>query len=195
MDELLQEFLSETGEHLDTVDRELVRFEQEPNNTDILRNIFRLVHTVKGTCGFIGLPRLEALTHAAESVMGQFRDGASVSMEGFTHLIPHAAGHEAIRQGRKRLTLIRMTPDLIYDQMIGMGMVRKIVFSYLGNPGVGLLRRAAGRSDAVRRLFQQAGEQPLELTRMRGEHVIHVEHRAQLLGIVAEDRDGVGVYD
>ena len=84
MDELLQEFLSETGEHLDTVDRELVRFEQEPNNTDILRNIFRLVHTVKGTCGFIGLPRLEALTHAAESVMGQFRDGASVSSSAVT---------------------------------------------------------------------------------------------------------------
>ncbi len=78
MDELLQEFLTETGENLDTVDRELVRFEQDPNDRDILRNIFRLVHTVKGTCGFIGLPRLEALTHAAESVMGQFRDGATV---------------------------------------------------------------------------------------------------------------------
>ncbi|WP_332693533.1 hybrid sensor histidine kinase/response regulator [Bosea sp. (in: a-proteobacteria)] len=87
MDELLQEFLSETGEHLDTVDRELVRFEQEPNNTDILRNIFRLVHTVKGTCGFIGLPRLEALTHAAESVMGQFRDGASVSSTAVTAIL------------------------------------------------------------------------------------------------------------
>ncbi len=78
MDELLQEFLTETGENLDTVDRELVRFEQDPNDRDILRNIFRLVHTVKGTCGFIGLPRLEALTHAAESVIGQFRDGATV---------------------------------------------------------------------------------------------------------------------
>ena len=66
------------------VDRELVRFEQEPNNGDILRNIFRLVHTVKGTCGFIGLPRLEALTHAAESVIGQFRDGASVSSSAVT---------------------------------------------------------------------------------------------------------------
>ncbi|KPF62536.1 ATPase [Bosea sp. AAP35] len=79
MDDLLQEFLTETGENLDTVDRELVRFEQEPNNRDILGNIFRLVHTVKGTCGFIGLPRLEALTHAAESLIGQFRDGATVS--------------------------------------------------------------------------------------------------------------------
>ncbi len=79
MDDLLQEFLGETGEHLDTVDRELVRFEQDPNNREILRTIFRLVHTVKGTCGFIGLPRLEALTHAAESVIGQFRDGATVN--------------------------------------------------------------------------------------------------------------------
>src|SRR6478735_5118646 len=87
MDELLQEFLGETGEHLDTVDRELVRFEQEPNNREILRNIFRLVHTVKGTCGFIGLPRLEALTHAAESVIGQFRDGATVKPSAVTAIL------------------------------------------------------------------------------------------------------------
>lgn len=87
MDELLQEFLNETGESIDTVDRELVRFEQEPNNRDILNNIFRLVHTVKGTCGFIGLPRLEALTHAAESVMGQLRDGATVNALGVTAIL------------------------------------------------------------------------------------------------------------
>src|SRR5262247_4235326 len=72
MDELLREFLTETGESLDVVDVELVRFEQEPNNTKILDNIFRLVHTIKGTCGFLGLPRLEALTHAAETLMGNF---------------------------------------------------------------------------------------------------------------------------
>ncbi|WP_089174310.1 chemotaxis protein CheW [Bosea sp. AS-1] len=87
MDELLQEFLTETGENLDTVDRELVRFEQNPNDRDILRNIFRLVHTVKGTCGFIGLPRLEALTHAAESVIGQFRDGATVKPSAVTAIL------------------------------------------------------------------------------------------------------------
>jgi len=75
MDELLREFLTETGESLDVVDVELVRFEQEPNNTKILDNIFRLVHTIKGTCGFLGLPRLEALTHAAETLMGNFRGG------------------------------------------------------------------------------------------------------------------------
>ena len=87
MDELLQEFLNETGESIDTVDRELVRFEQEPNNREILNNIFRLVHTVKGTCGFIGLPRLEALTHAAESVMGQLREGATVNALAVTAIL------------------------------------------------------------------------------------------------------------
>src|SRR3954454_20293090 len=68
-------------------------------------------------------------------------DGDTVALEGFTHLIPHAAGHELIRQGRRELTLVRMTPDVIYDQMIGMGCARKLVFSWGGNPGVGSLRR------------------------------------------------------
>ncbi|HLF44377.1 MAG TPA: CoA-transferase [Acidimicrobiia bacterium] len=68
-------------------------------------------------------------------------DGATVAMEGFTHLIPFAAGHEMIRQGKKDLTLVRMTPDVIYDQMIGMGLARKLVFSWGGNPGVGSLHR------------------------------------------------------
>jgi two-component system chemotaxis sensor kinase CheA len=81
MEDLLKEFLTETSESLDVVDVELVRFEQEPNNAEILGRIFRLVHTIKGTCGFIGLPRLEALAHAAETVMGKFRDGASVTPE------------------------------------------------------------------------------------------------------------------
>jgi two-component system, chemotaxis family, sensor kinase CheA len=81
MDELLRDFLTETNESIDVVDVELVRFEHDPNNAKILDNIFRLVHTVKGTCGFLGLPRLEALTHAAESLMGNFRDGAAVTGE------------------------------------------------------------------------------------------------------------------
>ena len=76
MDELLRDFLTETHESIDVVDVELVRFEQDPNNAKILNNIFRLVHTIKGTCGFLNLPRLEALTHAAEALMGKFRDGA-----------------------------------------------------------------------------------------------------------------------
>ncbi|MCA1298195.1 hybrid sensor histidine kinase/response regulator [Stappia indica] len=81
MDDLLSEFLTETNESLDVVDVELVKFEQEPNNAKILDNIFRLVHTIKGTCGFLGLPRLEALAHAAETLMGKFRDGAPVTQE------------------------------------------------------------------------------------------------------------------
>jgi glutaconate CoA-transferase subunit A len=76
-----------------------------------------------------------------EAVAENLRDGDTVAFEGFTHLIPHAAAHEVIRQGRKDLTLIRMTPDIIYDQLIGMGLARKVIFSYAGNPGVGLLRR------------------------------------------------------
>jgi glutaconate CoA-transferase, subunit A len=69
------------------------------------------------------------------------KDGDSIALEGFTHLIPFAAGHEIIRQRRRDLTLIRMTPDLIYDQLIGMGAARKLVFSWGGNPGVGSLHR------------------------------------------------------
>src|SRR6266480_3108115 len=68
-------------------------------------------------------------------------DGDVVALEGFTHLIPYAAGHELIRLGRRELTLIRMTPDLVYDQLIGMGCARKLVFSWGGNPGVGSLYR------------------------------------------------------
>jgi glutaconate CoA-transferase subunit A len=77
----------------------------------------------------------------AEAVSANVRDGDAIAMEGFTHLIPHAAGHEVIRQGRKDLTLIRMTPDLIYDQLVGMGCAAKMVFSWTGNPGVGSLHR------------------------------------------------------
>lgn len=76
-----------------------------------------------------------------DAVADNLHDGDTVAFEGFTHLIPHAAAHEAIRQGFTDLTLIRMTPDVIYDQMVGMGMAKKLVFSYIGNPGVGLLRR------------------------------------------------------
>ncbi|MGE0233734.1 MAG: CoA transferase subunit A [Flavobacteriaceae bacterium] len=77
----------------------------------------------------------------ADAVRENLHDGDVAAFEGFTHLIPHAAAHEAIRQGFRDLTLVRMTPDLVYDQMIGMGMARKLIFSYAGNPGVGLLRR------------------------------------------------------
>lgn len=75
MDDLLNEFLTETSESIDVVDVELVKLEQDPNNKAVLDNIFRLVHTIKGTCGFLGLPRLESVAHASENVLGKFRDG------------------------------------------------------------------------------------------------------------------------
>ena len=84
------------------------------------------------------------------------RDGDTIALEGFTHLIPYAAGHEVIRQQRKHLTLIRMTPDLIYDQLIGMGAADRLVFSWGGNPGVGSLHRLR---DAV----ENGWPQPLAL--------------------------------
>jgi glutaconate CoA-transferase subunit A len=92
----------------------------------------------------------------SQAVALHVRDGDQVALEGFTHLIPFAAGHEIIRQGRRNLTLIRMTPDLLYDQMIGMGAARKLVFSWGGNPGVGSLHRLR---DAVERGWPQ----PLEI--------------------------------
>lgn len=91
----------------------------------------------------------------SQAVRENLNDGDTVAFEGFTHLIPHAAGHEVIRQGFKDLTLIRMTPDIIYDQMIGMGMAKKVVFSYAGNPGVGLLRRMR---DAIENGYPRAIE-------------------------------------
>src|SRR5215207_1169724 len=87
MDDLLREFLTETSESLDTDDNQLVRFEQDPSDAKILDNIFRLVHTIKGTCGFLGLPRLEALAHAGETLMGKFRDGMPVKAEAVTLIL------------------------------------------------------------------------------------------------------------
>ena len=81
------------------------------------------------------------VTDLREAVAELVTDGDAVALEGFTHLIPTAAAHEIMRQGRRDLTLIRMTPDLIYDQLIGMGAARKLVFSWGGNPGVGSLHR------------------------------------------------------
>src|ERR1700749_440108 len=80
-------------------------------------------------------------TTLEEGFSALVHDGDSVAIEGFTHLIPFAAGHEMLRQGRRELELIRMAPDVLYDQMIGMGAARKVVFSYGGNPGVGSLQR------------------------------------------------------
>src|SRR5512140_3815388 len=85
----------------------------------------------------------------ADAIRDVVRDGATVAIEGFTHLISFAAGHEIIRQRKRGLTLARMTPDVIYDQMIAAGVARKLVFSWLGNPGVGGL-------NAIRRRIEPA---------------------------------------
>ena len=96
------------------------------------------------------------IVSVAEAVEELVHDGDVVALEGFTHLIPHAAGHELIRQRRRDLTLVRMTPDVVYDQLIGMGCARKLVFSWGGNPGVGSLHRLR---DAV----EHGWPEPLEL--------------------------------
>lgn len=89
------------------------------------------------------------------AIAGAVRDGDTVAMEGFTHLIPYAAGHEVIRQGKKDLTLIRMTPDILYDQIVGMGLVKKLVFSWAGNPGVGSLHRVREEIEAGRLAIEE----------------------------------------
>src|SRR2546429_9074016 len=96
------------------------------------------------------------LVSLADGVAELVHDGDAVALEGFTHLIPVAAGHEIIRQGRRDLTLVRMTPDLVYDQLSGAGCARKLVFSWGGNPGVGSLHRLR---DAV----EHGWPRPLEL--------------------------------
>ena len=96
------------------------------------------------------------VTSLHDAIAGLVRDGDSVALEGFTHLIPFSAGHEIVRQQRTGLELIRMTPDVLYDQMVGAGAARKLVFSYAGNPGVGSLHRLR---DAV----ENGWPEPLEL--------------------------------
>jgi glutaconate CoA-transferase subunit A len=91
--------------------------------------------------------KLMSLKHAVETLVG---DGDLLYAAGFTHLIPFAAGHEIIRQGRRDLVLARATPDLIYDQMVAAGCARKVIFSYMGNPGVGSLRLVRGAIEAGR---------------------------------------------
>jgi glutaconate CoA-transferase subunit A len=97
------------------------------------------------------------LASLADAISAHVRDGASIALEGFTHLIPFAAAHEIIRQGRRDLHLIRMTPDLLCDQMIGMGCAARLTFSWGGNPGVGSLHRLR---DAIERDWPQ----PLAIT-------------------------------
>jgi glutaconate CoA-transferase subunit A len=87
------------------------------------------------------LPVTARIMDLADAIHDLVHDGDTIALEGFTHLIPVAAGHEIIRQGRRNLTLVRMTPDIVYDQLIGAGCARKLIFSWGGNPGVGSLHR------------------------------------------------------
>src|SRR5947208_8053180 len=96
------------------------------------------------------------VTTMRDAVAELVRDGDTVAIEGFTHLICFAAGHEIIRQRKRDLTLCRMTPDVIYDQMVGAGVASKLVFSWLGNPGVGSLH-------AIRRRIEDADPDALEV--------------------------------
>ena len=126
MDDLLREFLTETSESLDTVDDQLVKFEQDPNNAKILDNIFRLVHTIKGTCGFLGLPRLEALAHAGETLMGKFRDGMPVTGDAVTLILsidrPHQGNSRRARSDRSRARRQRPRSDRQLERMVERGM-------------------------------------------------------------------------
>lgn len=115
MDELLRDFLTETHESLDMVDSELVRFEQEPNNADILANIFRLVHTIKGTCGFLNLPRLATLAHAAENLMSRFRDGLPVTESAVSLIL---ATLDRIKDILEALERRQIEPDGTDDDLI-----------------------------------------------------------------------------
>jgi glutaconate CoA-transferase, subunit A len=99
---------------------------------------------------------MSKLTSLHDAVAGLVRDGDTIALEGFTHLISFAAAHEIIRQRKRDLTLCRMTPDLVYDQMIAAGCARKLIFSYLGNPGVGSLY-------AIRRAVEQGIPHPLQI--------------------------------
>ncbi|MFQ5340850.1 MAG: CoA transferase subunit A, partial [Anaerolineae bacterium] len=99
---------------------------------------------------------MSKLTTMHDAVAGLVQDGDSVAIEGFTHLICFAAGHEIIRQQKRDLELCRLTPDLIYDQMVAAGCARKLVFSWAGNPGVGSLH-------AVRRAVEHGIPNPIEL--------------------------------
>ncbi len=156
MDELLGEFLAETGESLDRVDLELVRFEQEPDNAEMLNAIFRLVHTVKGTCGFIGLQRLAKLAHAAETLIGQYRDRTQVTVEGVSLVLATIDRIKHILSGIERTG---SEPPGSDADLIGP-------LESIARTQAGLRAQAArgsrGATADVRDPLPQAGEAPLE---------------------------------
>ncbi|NVK17349.1 MAG: chemotaxis protein CheW [Methylocystaceae bacterium] len=128
MDDLLSEFITETSESLMVLDSELVKFEQNPNDTEILSNIFRLMHTIKGTCGFLGLPRLEKVAHAGENVLGKFRDGTLEVTPQAVTLILHAI--DTIKELLQTLEETEQEPDgddqELIDQLNAMAEGRAV---------------------------------------------------------------------
>jgi two-component system chemotaxis sensor kinase CheA len=158
MDELLREFLTETNESLDVVDVELVRFERDPNNAEILANIFRLVHTIKGTCGFLGLPRLATLAHAAESLMGKFRDGAPVTIEAVTLILSTI---DRIKEILDALEKNEHEPEGADEDLIG----RLYDMAESGEPAAGAVRDGVAGSSVYQTLERplRPGEVPLDV--------------------------------
>jgi two-component system chemotaxis sensor kinase CheA len=172
MDDLLREFVTETNESLDVVDVELVRFEQDPNNAKILDNVFRLVHTIKGTCGFLNLPRLEALAHAAETLMGKFRDGLPATNDAVTLILATIDRIKAILESLERE---QREPDGADDDLISdlKRMVERVVSNAApatAQQTVGtltpqvlerLLRPDEDSLDDLERAFRETGVEPL----------------------------------
>ena len=150
MDDLLREFVTETNESLDVVDLELVRFEREPNNAEILAKVFRLVHTIKGTCGFLGLPRLENLAHAAEALMGRFRDGVPATAEAVTLVL---AAIDRIKQILDSLEREQREPEGTDEDLIGelTQMAERLVAPKSSRP----------QAQTVGTLVEQVLERPL----------------------------------
>ena len=190
MDDLLREFVTETNESLDVVDVELVRFEQEPNNAKILDNIFRLVHTIKGTCGFLGLPRLEALAHAAETLMGKFRDGATASSEAVTLILTTIDRIKAILESleRDQREPEGADSDLISDlermvQNVGSSGAQHTVGTLVPQVLERPLRPDEDSLDDLERAFRQTATEP-PITKA-------VKHAAASADAVAKDDEAV----
>jgi two-component system, chemotaxis family, sensor kinase CheA len=167
MDDLLREFVTETNESLDVVDVELVRFEQDPNNAKILDNVFRLVHTIKGTCGFLNLPRLEALAHAAETLMGRFRDGLPATNDAVTLIL---ATIDRIKQILETLEREQREPDgTDHDLISELERMVETVASSPGQQTVGTLapqvlerplRPGEDSLDDLERAFRETAVEP-----------------------------------
>jgi two-component system chemotaxis sensor kinase CheA len=164
MDELLGDFLAETGERIDLLEPELVRFEREPNNAEMLNAIFRLVHTIKGTCGFIGLQRLAKLAHAAETLMGQYRDGAPVTVESVTVILACLDRVKLILAGLEQSGAEPLgSDDDLIKRLERLALPRAGVmqgpvdFSYLGEIGRPLQRGEVSLEDLERAWLSAPG--------------------------------------